>query len=112
MENVGSIILSQLGGGRFVAMTGSKNFTWNEKTSTLSMKLSKNASKANYLEIHYNYGMDWYKMSFIKMTGGKLNKKTFEYIPLKKDIVKEYDGVYCDMLEELFTEVTGMYTSL
>jgi len=39
------------------------------------------------------------------MTFGKMVK--YEYV-----VVKKYEGVYCDMLQELFTEATGLYTSL
>ena len=36
-----------------------------------------------------------------------MNHKTFEVTI--KDIEK-IEGVYCDMLEEIFTDVTGLYT--
>gem|GEM_PF-3753612 len=36
-----------------------------------------------------------------------MNHKTFEVTT--KDIEK-IEGVYCDMLEEIFTDVTGLYT--
>lgn len=42
---VADIILNQLGGNKFVVMTGSKNFV--SDGNTLRMNLAKNCSKAN-----------------------------------------------------------------
>ena len=42
----------------------------------------------------------------------KLNTKTFEFSKEKIKEIKTVEGVYCDMLQETFTEVTGMYTRL
>ena len=53
-----------------------------------------------------------YRMRFYKYTAGRLNKKTFEWVPDKVVEVAEFDNVYCDMLQELFTQVTWMYTRL
>jgi hypothetical protein len=46
---VSQTILSQLGGNRFIAMTGSKNFV--ESDGALSFKLVPNQSKAKYMRI-------------------------------------------------------------
>jgi len=63
------------------------------------------------LEIKLN-PMDEYEMEFKKFIPGKLNKKTYEYSEAKIETVKRYDGVYFDMLQEIFTSETGMYTKL
>jgi len=104
-------ILVQLGGKRFIAMTGSKNFFYSNNGRTLSMTLVRNRSKANHLKITLN-AMDTYDMEFIKVTMPKLNTKTFEYKEGKTTTVEKFDGIYCDQLQEIFTRVTGLYTRL
>ena len=42
-------ILKQLGGNKFLAMTGAKNLAYDD--NSLNMKLPKNMSQANYLKI-------------------------------------------------------------
>ena len=55
-------------------------------------------------EIIYDEGADLYNVRFYRQS---MNHKTFEVTT--KDIEK-IEGVYCDMLEEIFTDVTGLYT--
>lgn len=69
------------------------------------MELAKNKSEANMLEIIYNSGNDLYIMRFYKCTFSKFNKKTFTQIELFEDI-------YSDMLQKIFTDVTGLHTKL
>lgn len=104
-----TIILNQLGGQRFIAMTGAKNFV--SDGDTLRMTLPKNMSKANRLYITLN-GNDLYDMRFFRYTAGRLSKKTWTYTEDKITEIKTYSDVYCDQLQGLFTEVTGMYTRL
>ena len=107
--SVADTILEQLGGHKFVVMTGSSHFVSDK--NTLRMKLAKNKSKANKLDITLNWD-DTYTMRFYKYTAPRLNKKTFEYVDEKVVEVELFEGVYADMLQELFTQVTGMYTRL
>lgn len=107
--NIPQIILDQLGGNKFVVMTGSKNFV--ADGNTLRMTLAKNASKANRLYITLGSD-DLYTMHFFRFTAGRFNSKTCSFTDDKITEVKTYEGVYCDQLQELFTKVTGMYTSL
>lgn len=108
--SVAETILQQLGGQRFTAMTGSKNYL--ADGNSLRMTLAKNRSKANRLTITLDEATDTYRMRFYKYTAGRLNKKNFEWVPDKVVEVAEFDNVYCDMLQELFTQVTWMYTRL
>ena len=94
---VAQTILNQLGGNRFIAMTGSKNFVSSEEKSYLGMRLTRNQSGANYLRITLT-PMDVYKMEFISLRGNSMKTKI------------EFNNVYCDQLQELFTEATGLYT--
>lgn len=110
MENtVANEIFRQLGGNKFVVMTGCKNFAVDK--NSLSMRIPKNKSKANYLKITLN-GDDTYTMVFKKITLPRFNSKTMTFTEYKESVVKTFEHIYCDQLQELFTEVTWMYTSL
>lgn len=99
---IAKTIFQQIGGNRFATVTGSRNFT--DLGNGLLMSLAKNTTSANRLEIIYDEELDLYNMRFYRKT---FSKKTFE--SKTKDIAK-YEGVYCDMLEDIFTSVTGLYT--
>ena len=106
---VADIILEQLGGNKFVVMTGASHFI--SDGNTLKMQLPRNFSKANRLDITLDVD-DTYTMRFFKYIPMKFNTKTFEFSEEKIKEIKTIKGVYCDMLQEMFTEVTGMYTRL
>jgi len=91
-------ILRQLGGNKFVVMTGAKNLAAGE--NYLAMRIGRNSSNSNYLKITLN-SMDTYDMKFCKLTR-KFEEKS----------VSEYSSIYNDMLQDQFTAHTGMYTSL
>ena len=95
---VAKTILEQLGGNKFVAMTGAKNFGGTE--DSLSMRIGRNSSNSNYLKITLN-SMDLCDMEFCKLT--KMGEKKS---------VTEYKNVYNDLMRGTFTAHTGMYTSL
>ena len=106
--SVPQIILQQLGGQKFIVMTGCKNFVGDK--NKLRMTIPKNMSKANRLDITLRN--DLYDMRFYKYSAPRMDKKTFQYIDEKVVEVASFEGVYADMLCNLFTEVTGMYTRL
>ena len=91
-------ILNQLGGNKFRVMTGAKNFMG--FSEGLVMKIGRNSSNSNYLKITLNM-MDLYDMEFCKLT--RMGEKKS---------VNEYNNVYNDMMTDIFTKHTGMYTSL
>ena len=95
---VAQTILTQLGGNKFVVMTGSKNFLAGE--NYLNMKLTRNKAKAQWLKITLN-GKDLYDMNFY--TADKECNKTTKVL---------FEDVYFDQLQTLFTRATGLYTSL
>ena len=95
--NIAETILKQLGGRRFAVMTGSKNFIAGK--NSLSMKLARNKSSANYLRITLN-GKDLYDMEFISIRGVNMTTKC-----IKNDL-------YNDQLQNMFESVTGFYTTL
>lgn len=106
---VADTILEQLGGNKFLAMTGANHLL--ADGNTLRMQLPKNFSKANRLHITLDPD-DTYTMRFFRFTAGRFSRKTFTYTEDKVQEVKTYKGVFWDQLQELFTEVTGMYTHL
>lgn len=108
---IANTILNQLGGGRFIVMTGSKDMIAID--NGLKMSLAKNGSKANRLEITLN-GADLYDMKFYRYTSPRYSTRggKFTEYPEKITTVKEYNDIYCDQLQEIFTSVTGLYTRL
>jgi len=109
---VANNIYQQLGGGRFTAMTGAKNFVALE--NGLRFRIGRNASKANMVEIKLN-GLDLYDIKFIKHTpySFKIGKDgSFKETQESVKTMAEFNDYYGDMLQDCFTRVTGMYTSL
>ena len=106
-------IYQQLGGGRFSAMTGAKNFVAIE--NGLVFYIGRNASKANKVKITVN-GLDLYDVEFIKYTpySFKISRDGLSFKETQESsvTVAEYESVYDDMLQDIFTRVTGMYTRL
>ena len=96
--SVARTILSQLGGNKFCAMTGAKNFI--DTGDGLSMKIGRNKTSSNYLKITLNM-LDLYDVRFSRVSpmGGERS-------------VTEYNNVYNDSLVDVFEKHTGMYTSL
>jgi hypothetical protein len=94
---IATTILNQLGGRRFLAMTGATNLV--AIHSGLMLKLKRNVSKANYMRITLTSD-DLYKVEFIYARGEVIRT------------VREMSGVYNDMLQDLFYSVTGMYCTL
>ena len=95
---VANEILRQLGGNKFLAMTGSKELVGGK--NMLAMKLTRNAVKAQRLRITLEAD-DTYTMLFFSIN------KDLDLVPKA-----EVKGVYCDMLQGVFTEKTGLYTHL
>ena len=92
-------LLQQLGGNKFMVMTGAKNLMVDKKEKSLHMRIGKNSKGINHVKITYMPD-DTYKMDF-----GRIRKMDYK-------VVRSVTGVYAEALQDLFTEVTGMYTSL
>jgi hypothetical protein len=89
-------ILQQLGGKQFIIMTGAKLLTAIEQGIAFRIPLSKGI---NSIKIELN-PLDLYNVSF-----GKIQKNEYKEVKAIKDI-------YCDQLQDLFEETTGLFTSL
>ena len=94
------IILQQLGGNKFVAMTGASEFIAGR--DFLGFKIPKNASPANRVTVKYSTAIGLYTIDFIKASRNGLDTK----------IVESYKDVSADQLADIFTSFTGMDTTL
>ncbi len=98
-KQVAVTILQQLGGNRFIAMTGAHSFMSEANSAFFKIPRTKKI-KAVKITLNAN---DTYTMRFI----GQKNAPSFEVFD-----VAVVNNVYCDQLQEIFTEHTGLYTSL
>lgn len=99
----------QLGGRVFTVSTGSRfeGISFDKEGNPVqTISLRRNKTCANKLQITYIWGKDVYKMVFYKQS---FSKKTFT-ASVKK--VYENEMVFCDELQEIFSEVTGMVIAL
>ena len=94
-------ICHQLGGqGRLKCMIGAKAFAVVE--NGLSFKFPREGPdgyKVNYVKITLN-GLDLYDVEFGYIHGGNYK------------VVTKHENAYCDSLEDLFYNATGLYLSL
>jgi len=96
-------ILSQLGGNKFIAMTGAKQLV--ALDNGIRFKIGRNATSTNTVTIELN-GKDLYNMKFERVS---MSRKTYD---ITRKVINFKDDVYCDQMANMFTEVTGMYTHL
>lgn len=97
-KQIADTILKQLGGGRFIAMTGAKNLAFASNPPGLHMSIGRGAkSGIKYLRINYDRGSDTYTMKFLNNSGGTVREQSF---------------VHADQLRRVFTSTTGFDTSL
>ena len=98
---VAKTILAQLGGNRFVAMTGARNLGGTEDSLSFRLPGSGGFCKngINCVRIVLN-SMDLYDVTYMRIRGTKVT------------VVEEVNGLYADMLRENFERVTGLATSL
>lgn len=97
---VAHTILAQLGGNRFTAMTGAKNFVGSENSLSFRIPGSGFAKDGiNAVRITLN-GLDLYDVAFSRIRGGAV-----------KTLYTE-TNIYADKLQEVFRLHTGLHTSL
>lgn len=96
-QQIAKTIAAQMGGmNRLIAMTGAKNFGTNG--NDLSFKFF-GCKKYSHVKIELNT-MDLYDVTFYKCGKYEIKNK------------KEINGVYCDMLVDIFESETGLNLSL
>lgn len=98
-QEIAQTIVNQLGGRKFMVMTGVKSFGFDE-TGGVSFKIGRNGSKCNHVAIEYDYGRDLYNVVFGRIHGGKYRE------------LERTNGCYFDMLVPMFEEYTGLATKL
>lgn len=108
-DSVCEIIYEQLGGQRFVAMTGANHLI--ADGNTLRMYLPANLSGANRLYVTLDV-TDTYTMRFFHYTPARLNRKTMVFSSERVKEIKTLEGVYYDQLQVIFKAETGMDTHL
>ena len=91
-------ILRQLGGNKFIAMTGAKNFLGSSGENFLSFKFQGNRDLTHCKIILESD--DTYTMEFYKVRGHKCLK------------IKTFMLIYCDKLAEIFADQTGLCLSI
>jgi GTP:adenosylcobinamide-phosphate guanylyltransferase len=102
MLNVATTILQQLGGNRFIAMTGANNLV--AEDNALIFRLPENLTKNRIAAVGiYLEPSDTYRMKFIRQKGAP----TFAI-----DVVAELGDIYCEDLQRIFTQITGLDTHL
>jgi hypothetical protein len=94
---VANTILAQLGGRRFITMTGSSNFTG--RADGLSFKVGRGPKGITHVRITLTPADD-YTVEFLKVRGSKVTT------------AHTAEGIYCDQLEEVFTDNTGLFTRI
>lgn len=99
--SVAQIILQQLGGRRFITMTGAREITLGD--GYLRFKLPSGFAREgiNVVSVVLNCS-DTYTVEFLKCNFKKHEEK----------IVAKHGNVYHNQLQPVFTEVTGLDTSL
>jgi len=93
---VAHTILDQLGGSRFVAMTGAKHFVGRVDGLAFRIPRTNGVSQVSITLA----GDDTYTVEFIAMRGAQLR------------VVAKYEGVYCDQLQGVMTDATVLRTQL
>lgn len=93
----GAELIKQLGGGRFIAMTGAKDFFIGPKG--VVFKIGRNSKGVNYVRINLN-SMDTYDIEFLQVR------------KFKEKVKSQAKGVYADTLRGAFEQHTGLRTSL
>jgi len=99
-NTVATTIFAQLGGNRFLAMTGVKNLV--NGGAYLQFDLPRGVSnKATKCRITLT-DCDTYRVAFYKW-----DRKNFDMV-----LISEMDGIYFDQLREIFERETGFLTAL
>lgn len=96
---VAAMILEQLGGRRFLAMTGAKNLVGSEDSLMFQLPASLVKDRGNKLTITLS-PMDTYTLTLYRIRG------------TDAEVVATEEDVYAEDLQAAFTRVTGLDTQL
>ncbi|KKL63739.1 hypothetical protein LCGC14_2172130 [marine sediment metagenome] len=88
-------ILRQLGGNRFIAMTGAKNFVCDNSSMSFQIPQTMTRDRISHIKITLN-SMDTYDIKYFNIRGVNIK------------IIDTFEGVYNDMLQEVISNRTGL----
>ena len=98
---IASTILAQLGGNRFLAMTGAKNLVTGSDFLQFDVPASMTKERANKVRVTLA-GNDTYTLAAYKFSARKAYLLE----------VGKVSGADADVLRQMFTRLTGLHTSL
>jgi hypothetical protein len=96
---IAKTIIGQLGGNRFSAMTGAKNFIADGEGLSFRIPGTYTKNHINVIRIFLAWD-DTYSMMFENIRGAK------------RKIISKFEGIYNDQLLKFFTAETGLDTHL
>ena len=99
---IAQTILAQLGGHRFLSMTGARNLIGGENYLTFALPAGFAKDGINKIRITLDW-TDTYTFEALKIHRGP---------ELKFDTIVKMERVYAEDLQSIFTEVTGLDTHL
>jgi hypothetical protein len=99
-QQIAQTILAQMGGNRFIAMTGARNLMHTKNGLVFNLPRGAAKNGATHVQIILDES-DTYTVSFGKM------KNRVEYVE-----IEELSGVHWDSLQRHFTRVTGLDCTL
>jgi hypothetical protein len=98
---VAKTILEQLGGRKFIVMTGAKNFVGTDNSLTFRLPGARGFCKDNINSVQVTLDPnDTYTVTFARVRGGDVK------------VISMFRDIYCEQLRETFTEQTGLLTSM
>lgn len=101
---VAETILEQLGGRRFITMTGARQFVGTERSLTFKLPSKVDGvafarNGINCVQVNLD-ASDTYTVTFSRVRGTKVTE------------INKISDVYCEDLQRIFTDNTGLYTRL
>lgn len=99
---IAQTILAQLGGRRFISMTGARNLIGGDNYLMFNLPAGFAKEGINKIRITLDW-TDTYIFEALKVYPGP---------ELKFDAIEKLDYVYADDLQDVFTRVTGLATHL
>lgn len=101
MHSIAHTILEQLGGSRFIAMTGARDLVRHDKALSFKLPRGLATNKASHVKITLE-PTDTYLVEFLRYDARRLEMKP----------ISRTSGAYADDLARLFTLETGFDTHL
>jgi hypothetical protein len=98
---IAETIIEQLGGGRFITMTGAKDLTILDRGVQLKIngRHPELGKKVNRVIVKLNF-LDLYDVDYLYVREGKVTT------------IAKAEGIYNDMLMDSFEQNTGLYVTL